>query len=74
MLRIKIDLVPYGKEEWTRSIGEMEIINDGSGDHVNGNYIYEIWDGAATIKGELKNHDRTQNVFKLLQAVLNKAL
>jgi hypothetical protein len=47
MLRIKIELVPYGKEEWTRELGSIDIIND---------------------------HNRLQSAFKILQAVLNKAL
>ena len=80
MLRIKIVLEPYGKKEWQREIGEIEIINDGTGDHSHGNYIYELWDAnttlhdKVTIKGELKGHNRMQSAFRLLQAVLNKAL
>lgn len=80
MLRIKIVIEPYGNKEWERDIGEIEIINDGTGDHQYGNYIYELWDSnttlhdKVTIKGELKGHNRMQSAFKLLQAVLNKAL
>lgn len=75
MLRIKIELVPYGNEEWAREIGNIEIINDGTGDHQNGNYIYELWDNEnSSIRGELKGHNRLQSVFKIIQAVLNKAL
>jgi hypothetical protein len=75
MLRIKIELVPFGNEELAREIGDIEIINDGTGDHRYGNYIYELWDNEnSSIKGELKGHNRLQSVFKLVQAVLNKAL
>ena len=75
MLRIKIEVVPYGNEEWTRELGEVKIINDGSGSQLEGNYTYELSDDQATsIKGELKGHNRMQSAFKLLQAVLNKAL
>jgi hypothetical protein len=75
MLRIKIELVPYGKEEWTRELGSIDIINDGSGDHLYGNYVYELTDyEGSSIKGKLKEHNRLQSAFKILQAVLNKAL
>lgn len=74
MLRIKIELVPYGNESLTREIGQMIIINDGTGDYHVGNYKYELSDKDVKIKGKLKGHNRLQSVFKLLQAVLNKAL
>jgi hypothetical protein len=80
MLRIIIELVPFGKEELKRTIGGMTIANDGTGDHEYGNYKYELFDANTTlheptkIKGTLKNHYRIQSVFKIVQAVLNKAL
>lgn len=80
MLRITIELVPYGNEDLAREIGQVKIINDGSGDHKYGNYTYELSDDTNTItnptsiKGTLKEHYRLQSVFRLLQAVLNKAL
>ena len=75
MLRIKIELVPFGIESEARTIADMEIINDGTGNHRYGNYIYELWDANGdSIKGELKKHNRIQSAFRLIQAVLNKAL
>lgn len=74
MLRITIELVPYGKEEHRRKIGKIEIANDGTGDFKIGNYKYKLVDGTAIIKGELKDHNRMQSAFGLLQNVLNKAL
>jgi len=74
MLRITIDLVPFGKEDLTEKIGEIIIHNDGTGNHEVGNYKYELSDVEVSIKGELKEHNRMQSVFKLLQGVLNKAL
>jgi len=75
MLRITIELVPFGKEEFKRTIGGINIINDGTGDTKYGNYKYELIDNLANSnKGELKGHNRFQNVFRLLQNVLNKAL
>lgn len=74
MLRITIDLVPFGHKELTRKLGEIEIINDGTGSPEVGNYIYRLFDADTSIEGELKEHNRAQSVFKLLKAVLNKAL
>lgn len=80
MLRIKIELVPLGNENLTRELGQIKIINDGTGDYHEGNYTYKLSDEATTItapvtiEGQLKGHNRMQSAFKLLQAVLNKAL
>jgi len=75
MLRITIELVPHGKEEFKRTIGGINIINDGTGNTKYGNYKYELIDDLAdSIKGKLKDHNRFQSVYKLLQSVLNKAL
>lgn len=74
MLEIKIDLVPYGNEKFRRNIGKIEIANDGTGDFKIGNYKYKLVDGSVIISGELKDHNRMQSVFRLLQSVLNKAL
>jgi len=73
MLRITIDLVPFGKEELKREIGQITIINDGTGDYKLGNYKYTVGDETGTVKGKLKGHNRLQSVFHLLKSVLNKA-
>jgi hypothetical protein len=44
MLRLILEIVPHGKEEDKKKIGEMVIINDSTGDNIIGNYIYEIKD------------------------------
>jgi len=74
MLRIKIELVPYGNEKWTRELGTINIANDGTGNVRYGNYDYELRDKDVAIKGKLEGHNRLQSAFKLLQAVLNRAL
>ena len=75
MLRIKIELVPYGKEDLTRQIGSVIISNDGTGTHTVGNYKYTLSDETGSIKGELKEFKRVKgNAFHLLRDVLDKAL
>jgi hypothetical protein len=74
MLRITIELVPYGKEEYKRTIGSIEIGNDGTGDYRVGNYKYSISDETGKIKGKLEGHNRLKSVFHLLRDILNKSI
>ena len=38
MMRVTVELIPHGDESRKRTIGKMEIANDGSGDLSCGNY------------------------------------
>ncbi|WP_029047016.1 hypothetical protein [Cupriavidus sp. amp6] len=38
MLRVRIELVPNGDEAASRLLGDLEIINDGTGTEFTGNY------------------------------------
>lgn len=38
MIRVTVELVPFGVEKNARVLGTMLIINDGTGDTYNGNY------------------------------------
>jgi hypothetical protein len=74
MLRITVELVPFGKEEYKRTLGGLEITNDGTGTYAVGNYKYKILDDTSTIKGKLKGHNRMQSVFHLIKDILNKSI
>jgi hypothetical protein len=74
MLRISIDLVPYGKKEFKREISSITIFNDGTGDALVGNYKYKLTDDTGSITGKLKGHERDKSVFHLLKDVLNKSV
>jgi hypothetical protein len=69
MLRITIDLVPFGDEEMTKKIGEMVIANKTMTlDSAN----YEAW--AADDKGfeafaELTDFDRSKGPWELLRLI-----
>jgi hypothetical protein len=43
MLRITIELLPFGLEENKRLLGIAEIENDGTGTKARGNYKYQMW-------------------------------
>lgn len=79
MLRVTVELVPYGLEKAKKKIAIMEIWNDGSGDVAIGNYGFKISE-TADIKnewksGELKNFPRLGlNVYHLIFRILRKVL
>ena len=74
MLRITIEVVPHGKEEFKREIGKIIIANDGTGDYRIGNYEYTISDETGKITGRVKGHNRLRSVFHLLREVLIKSV
>lgn len=79
MLRIKIELVPYGDESKVKQIGQIKIVNDGTGNIDNGNYIFEAKDiddigcGLAQMyihkQGMIKNHNRHNGFWELIKIV-----
>lgn len=42
MIRVTVELVPFGVEKAKRTIATMEIVNDGTGDRELGNYVATI--------------------------------
>lgn len=77
MLRFKYEMVPFGLESATRTIGTLKIWNDGSGTLTNGNYQYSLSmqiknQDAAVFSGSiLKFPRKTQDAFDLLQLVIS---
>jgi len=76
MLRITVELVPFGIEERKRKIGEMVIANVAGGSHSD----YESWiapdDWSHTpaLFSEVKEHDRSQSVWELVAKVIKSAM
>ena len=76
MLRIKIEIVPYGREEDKYQIEEINIVNVG-GDNYKGNYkVYFNEDPRLTPELEhdimIKKFKRQKGARELLRTVLNK--
>lgn len=42
MLRVTVEIVPYGEEPRKRTLATLEIVNDGTGTIVSGNYVATI--------------------------------
>lgn len=75
MLRVKIELVPYGEEENARQIGEMVIANDMTGGRSLGNYVAwqgkDDWTGKPEQLIKYRGFDRHQGSWELLRTLLN---
>lgn len=72
MLIVEIKIWPFGNREREEVLGRLEIINDGTGNSMRGNY-YTRSETLETIK--VKDWPRlSKNVWELLREVLNTAL
>lgn len=69
MLRITVELVPFGDEDRKRQIGEMVIANDGHGDYAAWT-APDGWSGEPARYGVLLNYDRSQSVWELIRLML----
>ena len=72
MLEVKIDILPFGDENFRETIKEMIITNNGT--HKKrpeyGNY-FVLCDG---IEFEVKNHKRSDGIWVLLKKIIDKLL
>ena len=74
MIRITIQLIPKGDESRARTLGTMEIANDGTGDLQVGNYegtLHAEYTQPNGRKGRVSNFNRQkQSVWSLVGAFL----
>jgi len=73
MLRITIDLIPYGDEKLRRTIGTATIVNDLTGNINDGNYEYTIQSDSNCFSGEINKFKREKGAWSLLKEVLKHA-
>ena len=70
MLRVTVELVPFGQETGARKIVEMLIANDGDGDGTHCSYegwiSSDSWTKDQARYGKVKDHDRRQSVWTLI--------
>ena len=73
MLRITVELVPFGQEKYAKNIGTMLVTNDGSGDGRFDSYVYVAKDDRGNqLEGTIEKHDRSMSVWNLIAKCLNK--
>ena len=74
MLRLTIELVPFGDESRKKKIAEMVIANTGEG--YEDNHCYEAWtaedawSGEPAMVGRLEQYDRRSSVWELVRMML----
>ena len=74
MLRITIELVPYGIEDEAQTIATMLIANEGTGDYKVGNYayVYNYADRPDDPEfGYVKRYPRINGAWELVKKCLN---
>jgi hypothetical protein len=74
MLRVTLEIVPYGVEERKRVIGQLDIANISPGffpDDESGDYKFEIMtDNSAKVESKFRNWPRRLGAWRLVQAIL----
>ncbi len=74
MLRVTVELVPFGDEQHKRKIAEMVIANDMSGGYDTGGYqawtAADDWSGDKAMFGKLDKFNRRLSVWELIRLVL----
>lgn len=76
MLRVKVEIVPFGKEEGAHQIHEINIGN--MGDNPDGTYLYHAWVDVDPRTKErpaphaIVNHVRSDGALVLVHKVLEK--
>lgn len=74
MLRVTIELVPFGNEMAKKKIAEMVLANDGTGNPEKADYeawtASNEWSGEPARYGKLVGYDRSQSVWELIRLML----
>ena len=67
MIRVKVDLVPFGNEDEAKEIGQLVLANDGYGNVFTGNYVFAYADDSGNeCEGSVKDFPRQQGIWKLI--------
>lgn len=77
MLRVTVELVPFGVESKKHEIAKMEIINDGTGTNTKGNYDVRVFvrnSKHVMRKGKVSEHSRlAESVWTLVDKAIRSA-
>jgi pyoverdine/dityrosine biosynthesis protein Dit1 len=75
MIRVRVDLVPFGNEDEAKEIGQLVLANDGSGNAFTGNYVFVYADDSGKEHvGSVKDFPRKQSIWKLIAECLHSNL
>ena len=70
MLRVTVEIVPFGIENRAREIGKMLIANDGTGDYHTGNYVFTYNEDSRVYNGAVYDFPRSMGAWELLARCL----
>lgn len=71
MIKVTIDLWPYGDKNSAKTISSFFIANDGTGDWSTGNYLFKKTEDAKW-EPSVQGYPRVDGVEKLIQEVIAK--
>ena len=75
MIRVTIELIPFGNEQEAKKIAEMVIANDGTSQNGLNNYAAwvsgDTWTGEPPAFGKVLKHDRTLSVWTLVKKAID---
>ena len=75
MLRVTIEVIPFGEEAMKEKVGEITIVNDGKHEDKPqyGNYNVEVWDTKTEpTKYIVPHHFRDGGFWILLKRIISK--
>lgn len=74
MLRVTIEIIPFGDESMKRTLDTLELVNDGT--HPDrpeyGNYVVTGSDHGGLREWEVKDHCRADGLWELLRMALEE--
>jgi hypothetical protein len=70
MIRVTVDIVPFGDESYRRGIGEILLANDGKGDQEWGDYEYVRRTDEGIRVGRIESHQRRLGWDVLVKRIL----
>ena len=73
MIKVSIEMLPYGSWGERYTIGEIFITNDGSGTEKIGNYHVEIFEKDKKSRSfQIKNFKRSKKIWYLLKSIMKE--
>lgn len=75
MIRVRVELVPFGNEDEAKEIGQLVLANDGYGNVFTGNYVFAYADDSGREgEGSVKDFPRQQGIWELLGECLSNSV
>ena len=75
MIRVRVDLVPFGNEDKAKEIGQLILANDGSGNVFTGNYVFVYADNSGVEhEGSVKDFPRRMGIWELISECLSNSV